>query len=44
MRRVHKPCGKNWSNDGFPANVVNDIPIPNESRLVPSHWAKEEIE
>ena len=31
-----------WSNNGFAANVLNDI--PSESRLVPSEWGKATVE
>ncbi len=31
-----------WSNNGFSANVVDDI--PNESRLEPQHWGTAEVE
>jgi hypothetical protein len=31
-----------WSNNGFSANVVNDV--PNESRLEPALWGKAAVE
>jgi hypothetical protein len=31
-----------WSNHGFSANVVNDV--PNESRLEPAQWGKATVE
>jgi hypothetical protein len=31
-----------WSNNGFSANVLNDL--PNESKLVPAEWGEAEVE
>jgi len=31
-----------WSNNGFSANVLNDV--PNESKLVPGEWGMAEVE
>lgn len=31
-----------WSNNGFSANVLNDV--PNESKLEPAEWGEAEVE
>ena len=31
-----------WSNNGFSANVLNDV--PNESKLTPKEWGLAEVE